>query len=84
MGLLQVTTMEFPFPPKTTYSLILPAHFPQVCEITKVAKERIELAKALVRASEKPTKTRTTNAGPKDKNGEVAGAIADADGAATA
>ena len=31
-------------------------HQPQVEEITKVAKERVDLAKALIRASEKPAK----------------------------
>ena len=38
---------------------MLLCYSPQVEEITKVAKERVDLAKALIRASEKPPKPST-------------------------
>lgn len=64
-------------------SCVLGAHYSlQVEEDTKVAKDRIDLAKALIRASEKPTKPKKTKGsnettgGPKDPAGE--GSAADA------
>lgn len=53
----------------------------QVAELTKHAKERVELAKALIRASEKPAKAKKAKGGsnPKDeKDGETAPSVSEA------
>ena len=52
----------------------------QVAELTKHAKERVELAKALIRASEKPAKARKAKGGTgkDEKDGETAPSAAEA------
>ena len=51
-----------------------------MAELTKHAKERVELAKALIRASEKPAKARKAKGGTgkDEKDGETAPSAAEA------